>query len=73
MNADGSGLQRLAGNIGKDPFPVWSPDGRKIAFGGGRDDVGSIYLVNADGSGLRRLTRNPGGWDWIPVWSPAQK
>ncbi len=55
MNADGSGKQRLA-DAGHST-PSWSPDGRKIAFGG---DV-----VNADGSGRQKLTT--GG---SPAWSP---
>jgi len=51
--------------------PVWSPDGRKIAFVGD----GKIYVMNADGSGKRRLTptRNaaPGFRpDSRPAWSP---
>ena len=45
--------------------PAWSPDGRKIAFGGD----GEIYVMNADGRGLRRLTRNPAS-DGSPAWSP---
>ena len=44
MNADGSGKRRLAGS---GNFPSWSPDERKIAFGG-------LRVVNADGSGLQR-------------------
>jgi Tol biopolymer transport system component len=49
--------------------PVWSPDGRRIAFArwrGGNDD---LYVMNADGSGQRNLTRNP-ALDGGPVWSP---
>ena len=40
--------------------PVYSPDGRWIAFSGGgpcRDRLG-IYVMKADGSRLRRLTRD---------------
>jgi Tol biopolymer transport system component len=72
MNADGSGQRRLAGTIGKEPTPVWSPDGRKIAFARQRAG-GGIYIMNADGSGLRQLTRNQrGSEDWIPIWAPPQ-
>jgi Tol biopolymer transport system component/imidazolonepropionase-like amidohydrolase len=49
--------------------PVWSPDGRRIAFqaywGGDYD----IWAVNADGSGLRQLTSGPFD-DREPHWSP---
>ena len=55
MNADGSGRRRLTRSPQNDGDPVWSPDGRRLAFvrvRGGRSD---IYVVDADGSGLRRL------------------
>jgi Tol biopolymer transport system component len=63
-----------------DGDPVWSPDGRRLAFvriQGGRAD---IYVVDADGSRLRRLahaiafTPKPGGpssgFGANPAWSP---
>ena len=73
MNIDGSGQRRLTAKPDV-PFPVWSPDGRKVAFAsadrqpwdGGNFD---LYVMNADGSGLRRLTRDPAS-DVAPVWSP---
>lgn len=36
--------------------PVWSPDGKTIAFAGTRHGSADIFTVNADGSGLKRLT-----------------
>jgi TolB protein len=54
MNADGSGLRRLARST--DGL-AWSPDGKQVAFvsdrDGGREE---IFVMNADGSGQRRLT-----------------
>ena len=63
-----------------DGDPVWSPNGRRLAFvriQGGRSD---IYVVNADGSRLRRLahaiafTPKGGGpnsgFGANPAWSP---
>ncbi len=64
MNADGSGQRRLTRTAGRDWDPVWSPDGRQIAFLRERDadnwppnfDNFEVYVMNADGSGQRRLT-----------------
>jgi Tol biopolymer transport system component len=80
MNVDGSGLRRLTRSPQNDGDPVWSPDGRRLAFvriRGGRAD---IYVVNADGGGLRRLAHAiafrpfPGapssGFGANPAWSP---
>lgn len=53
-NADGSGEQALVPGGG----PKWSPDGRQIAFVGGRGGlgfVGSLYVMSTDGGDIRRL------------------
>jgi Tol biopolymer transport system component len=51
--------------------PVWSPDGRMIAFLSRRWPVGptEVYVMNADGGAQRNLTRV---WEpeVYPVWSP---
>jgi Tol biopolymer transport system component len=39
--------------------PVWSPDGKKIAFGRNAHDQRGLYTVNADGSGLSQVTHTP--------------
>ena len=65
MNADGSGLRRLTRNTVGDRNPVWSPDGRRIAF----ENNWQVNVMNADGSRQRRLTRN-GGRNFVPAWSP---
>ena len=50
-------------------YPVWSPDGRTIAFTQGDGDL-EVFVVNVDGSGLRNLTDNERIQDTNPVWSP---
>jgi Tol biopolymer transport system component len=59
--ADGSGAVRVA-NTGGANAPVWSPDGRWIAFADG-----FLYVVRPDGTGLRAVT-----WMRVsyPAWSP---
>jgi len=68
MNADGSGLQNLTNNPGSDDAPVWSPDGKRIAFVSDRDGNYEIYVMNADGSGQVNLTNNSAS-DVSAVWS----
>jgi TolB protein len=47
--------------------PVWSPDGRQIAFVSRRDGK-ALYVMNADGSGLRMVVR--AARLTTPAWSP---
>jgi Tol biopolymer transport system component len=57
MNTDGSGKKRLYHSgccVGTWAPPVWSPDGRMIAFSA--DSAGGTFVENADGSGLRKLS-----------------
>ncbi len=65
INPDGSGQRRLTRNTVGDSHPVWSPDGRRIAF----ESNWQVWVMNADGSGQRRLTRN-GARNFAPAWSP---
>ena len=75
MRADGSNPRRLTDNADLAWSPVWSPDGKYIAFDSDRDSESSlngndnydIYVMRADGSNPRRLTDNAA---WSPSWSP---
>jgi Tol biopolymer transport system component/imidazolonepropionase-like amidohydrolase len=50
--------------------PVWSPDGRRIAFQAYRTSTWQIWTINADGSSLTPVT-SPGPFDdREPIWSP---
>jgi Tol biopolymer transport system component len=60
MNADGSDMTRLTTGKEPDAFPVWSPDGKRIAFYSERDGNGEIYSMDPDGSNVIRLTNSPG-------------
>ena len=70
MNADGSGQRRLTQ---RGAQPLWSPDGRRIAFVSERDGNAEVYVMNADGSGQRNLTRSRLGDEGSFAWSPGQK
>ena len=64
-----STLVRLTNNSAIDSRPVWSPDGRSIAFSSNRDGKNEIYVMDADGSNVKRLTNNMAD-DGNPGWSP---
>ena len=71
---DGTGLRRLTDDAFRDRAPVWSPDGKEIAFYSNRTDTYGIWAVKPDGSGLRPVTERSGGNEQnllYPVFSPA--
>jgi TolB protein len=63
-------MQNPTKGVGTNYLPVFSPDGKQIAFMSGRDGNPEIYVVNVDGSNLRRLTNHPAE-DSSPTWSPS--
>ena len=71
MAAEGRHERNLTNSPGNDEFePVWSPNGRLIAFSGIRGGADAdIYTINPHGGKLRQLTDDPGE-DEFPDWSP---
>jgi Tol biopolymer transport system component len=83
IRSHGGGRRQLTHDNLDDFDPIWSPDGRRIAFARGDVSEGfsaierslhpdsvqrsSLYLMGAYGSHVRRLTRS--GVDTMPSWS----
>jgi tricorn protease len=57
---DGSDVRRLTSAQGDEQHPVYSPDGRWIAFAGNYDGNVDVYLIPAAGGEPKRLTWHPG-------------
>ena len=76
VGATGGAARQLTEGDWDQSDPVWSPDGRSIAFASARhderdhDDAGDIWLVSADGGTPRRLTSTSGP-AVHPSFSPA--
>ncbi len=62
--------RRLTSSSEREYTPVWSPDGRWIAYTTWSDSsLGSLRLISADGRRTRTLSTIPGRYT-NPVWSP---
>ena len=78
INLDGTGQKRITVNRHVDQYPVWSPDGTRIAFlanpNGRRFSSGALalYTMAADGSDVRQIvTPEQVAIALAPlVWSP---
>jgi Tol biopolymer transport system component len=67
MNADGSGVvdTGLSG-----AFPVWSPDGSRIAYASGAGSFSGVGIVDADGANQVTLFQDDPGTFYDLAWSP---
>jgi Tol biopolymer transport system component len=62
---------RLTFDSTEDSYPLWSPDGREIAFASGRSGVGfDLYKKSADGTGETEPILVLGTPVWPTDWSP---
>ncbi len=61
---------RLTSDPAADGSPVWSPDGKRLAFMSNREGTGNLYVERADGSGSAELLLESDLWKFPLDWSP---
>jgi len=65
----GGDARRLTVHGAHDTYPVWSPDGREIAFSSDRHGNPDVFVVGLDGGAPERLTFHSDAdamFDWSP-------
>ncbi len=72
VSREGGTARRLTTGVGIETDPVFSPDGKWVAFTGEYDGNIDIYVVAAEGGVPRRLTWHP-GIDRVVGWTPDGK
>ena len=77
-NPNMTAVRKITDGPYDNAFPVWSPDGRRLAFASTRSDtagtgaINDIFVMNADGSGVTQVSESI-GWSSEPTWSPDGK
>ena len=76
-NSDLTGAKKLTHGRSDSGWPVWSPDGKRLAFDSDRTDrtpdnanhVNDIFVMKPDGTRVKKLTGSKGVSE-NPAWSP---
>jgi len=66
-NRDGSNPRRLTVNPAVEQSPMFSPNGKLIAFTGNYDGNNDVYVIPVEGGEPKRITYHPSG-DLIKGW-----
>jgi len=72
VSREGGEATRLTTGTGVESDPIFSPDGKWIAFTGQYDGNTDVYVVSAEGGVPRRLTYHPAP-DGVAGWTPDGK
>jgi tricorn protease len=72
VSRDGGEATRLTTGVGFETYPIFSPDGSRIAFTGQYDGNVDVFVVPASGGVPQRLTYHPGA-DIAIAWTPDGK
>jgi dipeptidyl aminopeptidase/acylaminoacyl peptidase len=69
VDSDGSRARELTSGTWRDSQPVWSPDGKRIAFLSDRDGTNQLHVLWVDtreAAQLTHLEQAPAGINWSP-------
>jgi dipeptidyl aminopeptidase/acylaminoacyl peptidase len=69
VDVDGSRVRELTSGARNDSSPVWSPDGKRIAFLSDRDGTNQLHVMWLDTREIAQLThleQAPNGVKWSP-------
>jgi len=58
VNVNGGKAQQITTNPSYETMPVWSPDGKQIAFASDRNGNFDVYVVSSEGGVAQRVTTN---------------
>jgi Tol biopolymer transport system component len=66
VDSDGSIFRNITNTKSHDLYPVWSPDGKSIAFASDRFgsqpiiypgiSSNAVYIMNSDGTGVKKIS-----------------
>lgn len=70
IDSEGENLNQLTNHLAHDSRPVWSPDGKQIAFVSDRDRIPKIYVMGANGENQRLYIDMASTRLDAPKWSP---
>ena len=71
LDSAGGIARPLLSGMAFERNPVFSPDGKRIAFISDRSGVTNLWVANADGTGLRQLSQDTALTLYAaPAWSP---
>lgn len=60
VSVSGGSAKQLTSGKSYNTNPIWSPDGKKIAFASDREGSMDIFIINSDGGTAKRLTTHSG-------------
>ena len=58
VSANGGKALQITTNTSYETSPVWSPDGKQVAFASDRNGNFDVYMVSAEGGVAKRITTN---------------